>query len=219
MLSRYKQLGFSILEVIVALAISAIIAAAILTLFSQTLTSSAHVVQTGKLDGELNSLMDLIVHDIQRAGYWANAQTSNTNPFTSGTDDITVNGAGNCVTFTYDRNNDGVVAAIASGTDDEHYGFRLSGNVIQYRPPGAAFDCATASGNWQNVTDSNVLTITAFTVTKTNVAVDIDGTDAGTDTTNFRTITLTITGYLTNDSSVTKTITRTIKVDNNKYVP
>src|SRR3989338_4895764 len=219
MLSQHKQAGLSILEVIVALAISAIVASAILTLLSQTLISSARVVQTGKLDGELNSLMDLMVRDIQRAGYWANAQTSNTNPFMSSVNDITVNGAGNCVIFTYDRNNDGAVATIASGTDDEHYGFRLDGNAIQYRPPGAAFDCAAASNDWQNVTDSNVLTITAFTVTKTNVAVDIDGTDAGTDTTNFRTITLTIAGYLTNDSSVTKTITRTIKVDNNKYVP
>lgn len=219
MLMQPKQKGMSIVEVIVALFIASIIAVAALTLFSNSVTTSNEVLNKGKLDRDLNAAMDAMVLDIQRAGYWGTATNSSTNPFMATGLDITINAAGDCITFSYDKNNDGAVEAVSSATDDEHYGFRKDGNALQYRPPGATTDCTAASTNWENLTDPNVLTISTFSATATNTSVDIDGTTNTTDTTQARKVTLSITGYLNNDATNTKTISRTINVSNNKYVP
>jgi len=210
---RCKQNGLTILEMLITLAISTIIAAAVLTLFSQTLFSSNRVIELGRLDGELNAAMDVIESDVQRSGYWANAHTSEVNPF----DVITINPAQDCILISYDRNSDGTLPGVGSGTDDERYGFRKMGDTLQYRPASGPFDCSAATTDWDNITDPSVITITSFVVTQNNVSVDIDGSGSGTDTTQFRNITISITGNLTHDANVTRTISRTIRVYNNKY--
>jgi type II secretory pathway component PulJ len=154
--------------------------------------------------------MDNIVADVQRTGYWSNSTSSKTNPFYANGTDITTNVAANCVTFAYDRNNDGTVG------DSDKFGYRLGTSAIQFRPTGSTFACSAAANNWVNFTDPNTIIITAFTTTLNTIAVN---PSAATDTTNYRTLTLTISGYLKNSSATTKTITRTIKLYNNKYSP
>ncbi|PIZ04523.1 MAG: hypothetical protein COY58_03470 [Gammaproteobacteria bacterium CG_4_10_14_0_8_um_filter_38_16] len=216
MLISQNQKGMSIVEVIVALLIASVVIVAALTLFSNSMTTSQRVLDQGKLDRDLNAAMDAMVLDLKRAGYWGTATNSNTNPFMATGLDITTNSDGTCVTFTYDKNNDGTVATVSAAADDEHYGFRKNGAALQYRPPGATTDCSAASTNWDNLTDTNILTITAFNVTTTNTALAINGT---TNTTQMRKVTISVTGYLNNDVSNAKTITRTIRVNNNKYIP
>jgi type II secretory pathway component PulJ len=181
-----------------------------LGIFTNSLDSSQRILETGKLQRDLNAIMDGIVADVQRAGYWANATSSNTNPFFASGTDIATNAAGNCATFAYDRDQDGTVA------DSERFGYRLGTNAIQFRPAGSTADCSAASNNWVDLTDPNVIIITGFTTTLTTVPVN---PSSGTDTTNYRTLTITISGYLKTNSATTKTITRTIKLYNNKYVP
>jgi len=172
------------------------------------------------LDRELQTITDIMANDIERAGYWKNANTGSNNPFMqTGTTDIAINAAQNCILFTYDSNGDGSLPAISVAYDDERYGYRLDDGAIQFRPYGAAFDCAAAHNNWTDLTRPSEMTITAFIVALNNKAVDIDGSGPGTNTIHYRTITMTISGQLTSDSNVKKTITRTIKVYNNKYVP
>lgn len=219
MLNARKQRGISIVEILIAFVIGIVVVGAILSLFATTVNSSDRIIQEGNLNRELHTIMDIMVKDIQRAGYWGNATSSSTNPFMSTDNDLTVNGSSDCILFTYDRNGDGTVATIAAGSDDEHYGYRKDGSKIQYRIPGASYDCAAASGDWEDLTNTDNVTITALSVTTDNQAVDIDGTGSGTDTTTYRTVTITLTGRLPNDTDVTKTITRTIKIYNNKYVP
>jgi hypothetical protein len=81
--------------------------------------------------------------------------------------------------------------------------------------PGADFNCATKVG-WVALTDPRVIQVTAFTVTLNSVPISPTG---GTDTISYRTLTLTITGNLVNDATLTQTVTRTIKLYNNKYTP
>lgn len=219
--SRHQR-GISLIEVLVGLAIGLIVAFAIITLFSSTTTSSQLIIEKGKLDRDLHHIMDSIVTDIHRAGYSATAATTS-NAFMASGVDITVSDAtgadlgtspGTCVTFAYDNNADGALQA-----DDEEFGFRLQNNIIQFRAPGNTFSCAAPATNWTNLTDSNVIVITAFTVTKSNVAIDTDGSGPNTHTINYRTLTIAITGHLTSTPTITKTITRTIKLYNNKYLP
>lgn len=210
LISKKKQRGISLIEILVGLGISIIVAVAVLGIFTASIDGSQRILGTGKLERDLNAIMDGIVADVQRTGYWSNATSSKTNPFYASGTDITTNGAANCVTFAYDRSQDGTVS------DSNKFGYRLGTNAIQFRPTGSTFDCSAATNNWANLTDPNSIIITAFTTTLTTVPIN---PASGTDTTNYRTLTLTISGYLKNNSATTKTITRTIKLYNNKYSP
>lgn len=214
LISLKKQSGVSLIEILVGLSIGLIITAAVLGIFSNSIDGSQRLLGSGKLEQDLNAIMDGIVADVQRTGYWLNATNSNTNPFFAAGIDITTNAAGNCVTFAYDRNQTGVV------TDANEFGYRLGTNAIQFRPTGSVFDCAAPANNWANLTDPNTIVITAFTTSLNSVAIDSNDTNTnGANTTSYRTLTVTISGYLKTNSATTKTITRTIKLYNNKFSP
>lgn len=210
MLTRKKQRGVSLVEILIGLSISMIIAVAVLGIFTNAIDGSQRILGTGKLERDLNAIMDSIVADVQRTGYWSNATSSSTNPFYASGTDITTNVAANCITFAYDRSQTGAVS------DSNKFGYRLGTSAIQFRPTGSTFACSAAASNWVDFTDPNTIVITAFTTSLNTIAVN---PSSGTDTTSYRTLTLTISAYLKNASTTTKTITRTIKLYNNKYSP
>lgn len=221
MLKFKKTHGFTFTELMVALAINAILFAAITTVFMSNLDHYRRLINMYRLDQDLQVSLDIISKDIRRAGYWANANTdisstTNNNPFVASGADITTGLSGACILFTYDQNLNGSLASISSASDDEHYGFRLSGTTLQGRPPGAAYDCSATASAWENFTDPNLIQITAlsFTLNSSNVTVG-----PGTKGITFRSVTVSISGQLVSDNTVTKTLTNTIKVRNDKFIP
>lgn len=212
------QKGVTLLELMIALVISSFVVAALVGLFFMAGRHNENTLEITKLDTELNLVINSMARDVQRAGYWANSATSATNPFMQAATDITIVG-GNCVLLTYDHDANGSLAAVGAGTDDERYGYRLSNGAVQYRPSGASFSCAAAANAWTNLTDPRLVTITAFSLTLNTQSVDIDGAGSGTSTMQIRRLTVTITGQLAGDSTVTRTLTKTIKLYNDKYVP
>lgn len=215
-----NQKGISIIEILMALLISTIVTTAIITLFSNSLDTSRQLMGTAKLDQTLNNVMETIAQDIQRAGYTINATTSATNPFFSGNDDVTIGSGSDCVTFSYQ-----IDGTTTPTTSVNRFGYRLqntgpSVNAIQYRTSAAGAN-PCAGGGWANLTDPNIISISAFTVTlnTTNINPSTGATTATTPYTSYRSVTITITGNLANDATVSRTITRTIKIFNNKYTP
>lgn len=217
---RHRQQGFTLIELLIASAISLVVVAGLIGLLLMSTNHSQTTIGVGRLESQLRLVLNAMTTDIQRAGYWANADSSATNPFmVTGTTDLTINGAQNCILMTYDHDNDGALPAVSSASDDERYGYRLMNNAIQYRPRGANFDCAAGANVWENLTDPNAVTITAFVVTLNSQTVDIDDTGPGTATIVRRSVSISITGELTHDTSVTKTLQTTVKVYNDKYNP
>ena len=213
-----KQNGFSLLELMIALVVSSFIFVGVMGMFASMLKHSSFALQQARLDRDLQTSMQVMVNDIHRTGYWGNALSSNVNPFMDGSTDISITGS--CILLAYDQNADGTLPAISYSYDDERYGFRLIDNAIQFRQSGAAFDCAAGDSEWTNLTDKNNVSITQLTFTlNSEPALDIDGTGAGTDTMTVRTVTISITGQLVGDTSVSKTIIQTVKLYNDKYTP
>lgn len=211
------QTGLTLIELLVTLVISSVIMIGLASLMLSSAQNSKVTIDSGRLDRALYSAMNVIANDVRRAGYWASANSSSSNPFMASGTDISVNASNNCILLTYDHDANGSLPSVSSAYDDERYGFRLSGDAIQFRPRGAVFSCAAAASNWENLTDPNVIKITAFNVTKMDEDIDLDGAGPGTAKTTLRKITITITGQLANDASVTRTLTRTVKVYNDKY--
>lgn len=215
---NFKQTaGFTFVELLAALAINLILFAGLITIFLSNINHYRTSINTNRLNQQMQTAMLVMTSEIRRAGYWANAQNDlgsavNNNPFMAAGVDIAVNGS--CILFTYDSDSNGSLPAITSASDDERYGFRLSGQTLQARPYGASYDCAAASNNWENITDSNIIQVTSlsFTLNQSTVA-----TGPGAKGIVIRSVTISMTARLTSDNSITKTLTQRVRIMNDKF--
>lgn len=216
-----KYIGLTLIEMLVALAVNMILLAALLAILASYINHYNRTSHSAMLDQQLQTAMQIMVNDIRRAGYWANASTDvntagNNNPFQASNVDIAVNGSNNCILFAYDYDNNGTLPSISSGADDERYGFRLISGTLQARPPGATFSCTAATNNWENLTNSNVVTITALTFILNTYSVPAGQANPSM---KVRSVDITLTGRLVADTSIIKTITQHVRIRNDKYVP
>jgi type IV pilus assembly protein PilW len=216
-----SQRGFTIIELMIALAINMVIFIALGTIFIANLNHYKRSLNSMRLNQQLQAAMAFMVNDIRRAGYWANANTdigidANDNPFQASGTDVSVNGSNNCILFTYDHDSDGSLHANSSSTDDERYGFRLQNSAIQVRPWGATFSCTASANAWENLTDPNIINITALSFTLNTSTVTTGPSARGL---TMRSVDISITGQLVSDSSVSKTITQHVRIRNDKFIP
>lgn len=255
------QAGLSLIELMIGIAIGAIVIAGVIQVFVSTLLGSRDLLDQARLEHELNNVLLWMSDDIRRAGYWGDEALvvdwgeGGRNPFTEGIHRITASAktgeaANSCITYAYNLDNDGIDNAnstdarigVCSGCADlsgfsapfndddvydvgnvELFGFRLEGGEVDMRmstrTSDTTFDCD--SGNWQALSDSNVVNISAlsFAVVPTTITTVTAENDAGTSSTTLIVesvqVNISITGRLTNDASVTKTLTTSVKLGNN----
>lgn len=257
--SRKKQRGLSLIELMIGIAIGALVIAGVIQVFVSTLIGSRDLLDQARLENELNNILLWMSDDIRRAGYWGDEARfvewgeGDRNPFTEGIHRITASArtgetANSCITYSYNLDNDGVSDSdaddarigVCSGctptaspfndttiydTDNlELFGYRLNAGAVQMRS-GMGSDADTAfscdSGSWQALSDTSVVTVGAltFTVTPTTVTTVTAENEAGTISTTLTVesiqVGIAITGRLTNDASVTKTLSTTVKLGNN----
>lgn len=213
--------GLTLIELLIAMALNLVLLLALTSMFSSTVGHYNTVNKSDLLSQQLQSAMQMMANDIRRAGYWVNSSNdigtgANSNPFMTASTDITVNANNNCVLFTYDYSKNGTLPTIASGSDDERYGFRLLNNAIQARPPGASYSCSASANAWENITNTNIITISSLIFTLNTTTVPIGATSKSM---LIRTLDISITGQLASDATITKTLTEHIRIRNDKYVP
>lgn len=220
---RVNQDGFTLVELLVALLISAILITGLVSIYFSVVQHGGRILNANRLYEQMSAAMELMSGDIRRAGYWSQAssdyqQGTNSNPFMAPSTRLSVNGSNDCILLTFDNNGDGVLSSVNSGTDDEHYGYRLSGNAVQARPTSAAFNCTAASSAWENITDPKILTITGLTFTVTQKTVNLGSTwPTGMLTLTY--VDISLSGQLANDSTMRMTMTNHIKVRNDLFSP
>jgi type II secretory pathway component PulJ len=211
--------GFTFVEMMIALVINIVIFGGLLAIFSSNINNYRVNINRNRLNQQMQMAMTIMTNEIRRAGYWSNAQSDlgsavNNNPFMANGTDITVPVGNTCILFTYDSNSNGSLPSISSGSDDERYGFRLNGQTLQSRPYGASFDCAAAASAWENVTDSNIIQITALSFTLNNSTIV---TGPGNKGVVQRSVDISMTGRLTSDNSITKTLTQHVRISNDRF--
>jgi type IV pilus assembly protein PilW len=222
-----KQTGYTLIEIMIALLLGLIIISATITIYVSTIKGSTDTINSARLTHDLESVMSLMVNDIRRAGYWGGAivgADSSTNPFTTGTADIQIPSA-SCILYSYDADGDGTVDS------NEYYGFNLDGSTIDMRLTGAT-TANCADGSWTALTVSESVNITALSFTRaykclnvtTTLSYDSKCADAvtaanlttGQKAVESRQIDISLTGQLINDPTVTKALTGTVKVRNDR---
>ena len=141
---RHTQ-GFTLVELIVSMAIGTIIIAGALNVFVTNSKASKDVIQMTHLNQEIRTVMEIMSADIRKAGFWGgalNAVPGTPNPFGI----TSINANKNCILFTYDVNNNATVQA-----SDEEFGFRIKNNAVESRKNGR--DC-TLSNSWDELSDN-----------------------------------------------------------------
>jgi prepilin peptidase dependent protein B len=133
------------------------------------LNSSTFNIKQHKVNSNLRSTLDILSHDIMRAGYTNN--TTNQSVFidktkfnlytikkTDGKSFATTSDA-TCLTFAYDRNDDGSLG------NDERFGFAYRDSdktIVSYR--GINPDCSDLS-TWIPITNKNAVVVNELTFT------------------------------------------------------
>lgn len=209
-IGRCEPRGFSLVELMVAIGVGLVVAAAITSLFISLVRSDSSNLKSIRLNQELRATMSLMTRDLRRAGFNNDAVddvlASSANPFQQ----MTVGAGNDCIIYAYDENKDGVYVA-----SDELFGFRLNGDAIA-RLNGA--DCA---GGGTKITDDDLIAITEFTVSDPDLPGDVpeETVTPGKTVSGITThqITFTLAGRLVSDTSVKRTITETVETRNVEY--
>lgn len=172
---KRKQAGLTLIEIMIALLLGLIVIGGALSIYISTIRSSTDITNSARLNYDLDSVMQFIVNDVRRAGYWAggvaeskaeNSPTNPGNPFTIGTANIQIPES-SCILYTYDADADGILDDSATDVDTigpdedepEYYGFKLENGELKVRSSKIADNDCTGDG-WETITDSNKIEIT-----------------------------------------------------------
>jgi len=238
-----RNLGFTLIEIMIALVLGLIIIGATLNIYIATIKGSSDTVKSARLNYDLDMVMQFMINDIRRSGYWGDAVTGSTatdNPFIVGTGNIQLIepvAAGSteftCILYTYDGDGDGAI------NNGEYYGFKLDSGTIKSSSKDTVDDSGdcTKANYWENILDSDNVEIMALTFTAENskclntttdevfpgtcaaaiTAVGVTGeVSSGDQAVENRQIDISLTGRVVNDITVEKTLTAIVKVRNNR---
>lgn len=216
--------GNSLMEVLIAMSISLIVTAAMIALMSVSLSHTGNIIKMTKLTDDLRVSMQMMSRDVRRSNYNANSINCFANydciadGSLSSPGDIHIIEDASCFYFGLDRDHDGDSTENAAG------GFRwvvANGVGALQTWVGDAFpDCDSANPDWVLLTDPTEIEITGFTVDDALsysevIWVDEDGNQASQ---KVRKIRLNISGRLTADESIQRSISDTVKLRNNLYL-
>jgi prepilin peptidase dependent protein B len=167
---RIRQRGFSLVELMIAMALGLGSLSVIASVIGYGIGTNAKLLANSRLSEEINAIGSLITRDVKRAGYNGDTTALVTDPTASPSafahsvvvsqhpDEV----PNSCIVFAYDRNSNGVLDT--AGTN-ENYGFRLRNGAVEIRMAGAG--CTDVG--WQNLTDTDMVSITGlnFNLTET----------------------------------------------------
>jgi len=189
MISRTKQLGLSLVELMISVVAGLVVVGGVTSVYISTVQSSSEALQQSKLNQELGALLSVMSNDIRRAGIWGNMDTSDYdnpqgNPFseTSGditaltvVDNMTSNTAIDLLSATSSATSGSCILYAYDAVDPQHsvqaqdiFGFRLNNGVVQMLDQtvvGATnhHDQNCSGTNWIDITDADVFTVTNLT--------------------------------------------------------
>ncbi|MGK3128141.1 prepilin peptidase-dependent protein [Pantoea sp. C8B4] len=149
---RIAEAGFSLLEMLIALAVGAILMVSVGRFLPLLLEQNLRLQQRVQLQQELQQLSHTLQKALQRAGY-CRGQCSGPA--------LTLAAGGSCVLLRWDENSNGRWEDVGSSESD-FYGYRLRSGQLEMQ---RAVDSCNGNG-WERLTDPAFLTIEHFNVVR-----------------------------------------------------
>lgn len=208
-MSRTKQAGLSLVEMMVALVAGLVVIGAVLSFVVTTMRANNQNTQVTRVMQDLRVTMGLVSRELRRAGYDRNAiDVVGTNVVASTFSTLTINATQDCVVIAYDRG--GNAGAIDAG---ESRGFRRvvrdGIGVLQANLESTAAAC-DGSG-WIDLTDPRTMDVTAFRAQPSITTVPVSGAGPAT-TVTVRDVQLSITGQSTGADAAPRTLQSRIRI-------
>ena len=199
----HNQKGFTLVELMIGMAISLIIMAGAVYVFSETSKASLYEIRAARAMEQARSILQGISNDVRRAGYrghasrYADPAGLNEHDSTSGSEVTTVrvydasgslmaDGAtGSCILFSYNINDSTGGDVNWNGSDNEVFGYRYDSgsNTVKTLKSSSSGDdgsdlCLASSGSWESVSEAEVFEILGFEVTKDEACYDLNASGA-----------------------------------------
>ncbi len=232
-----NQRGVTLVELMISMLLGLTVISTLITLFANSIATNRTALQTTRLHQEMRSIMELISSDLRRAGYFRDAHctlaarnlsavaaedarcakgANQVNPFAI----IEIGHhlePSDCILFSYDYQN-GANAATPDGVlqISEHYGYRYDINrddsgFVARRFAGAG----CTAGGWRRLSNPLMSNITqlSFDASNSRTVATANGV------LSIRTITITLSGQLVSDPSVSTTLQNTTHITNHRHCP
>lgn len=209
------QRGFSLVEMMVALALGLIIIAGVLSFTVSSVASVGRNIGSTRLMQELRGAMSIMAREIKRAGYDRDAiEAISRGVFPSGYAAVSINGAGDCLLMSYDRV--GIADTANAPGAGEWKGFRrtvVAGRgVIQVNATENPPSC-TGNTGWIDLTSRNDVDVKSLQLVQTGIAPIPGGaTPAGPITVDVREVQITIRGALVDDPATERGLDERVRV-------
>lgn len=231
--------GFSLTELMIALAAGLIVSLAAVAFFMSSMRSNNDFVAATRLTQELRNNLDYVSREMRRAGYNADALTYVSLPPNStarspfGSINLVNGGADDsCILFAYDRGPNGSPGVVDAAWGERHGIRRMvrsvnsvnvgvieiadsSGTVASPACDGDSPDYSTypptcdAGSGWCALSDPRQLNVTALNIANTAQTIAASGGNFGSVVRDYN---VTITGSLINDATVTQSVNNRVRI-------
>lgn len=158
---KHKQSGFSLVEVIISMAVGSFLVAGVTSVYVDTIKNSADNVVSIRLEQDLQSIVSLVSQEMRRVGYDGDSVAGGDTDF--GVKEITQS----CIRYNYDMgaNPNGIPAA------NETFAFRLVDNAVQFG--SSVVSCVDPDATWVDINkESNVL-VTSFSLNLIELCINL----------------------------------------------
>jgi type II secretory pathway component PulJ len=208
--SARSQRGISIVELMVGVTIGLFVVAAASLMVSSQLGDNRRLLLETQLQQDLRATSDIITRELRRASYFS--QTANEIWFEGKASPVSENAYGALTPVSGDDLSDISFKYRRRSGDEGPFGFRLNGTELQSR----------VATNWQSLTDSRVLQVTAFDIDlSAPVSYPLpcprlcaDGTQDCWPSLQMRTATVQITGRSVSDAAIVRSLVTQVRLRN-----
>lgn len=149
---RINQAGFSLLEMLLAMAVGAVLMVSAGRFLPLLLAENLRLQQRVQLQQELQQITQTLQKALRRAGY-CNGECSGPA--------LTIQENGSCVLLRWDENSNGRWEGVGH-SDSDFYGYRLRSGQLEMQ---RGVDDCNGSG-WERLTDPEFLTVEQFRVNR-----------------------------------------------------
>jgi len=208
--------GFTLVEMMVSTVVAAISMAGVISVFANSVRSNTDNLEIIRLNQEMRAVMDVMVSDIRRAGYWSGADGTTANPYTAAGEAMAVVG-GDCITYSYDFNADNNAIA-----NVDRQGFRLVNGAVSIR--NNLVDCSDPAvvgvNAWEPISDASAVNMTNLSFVLNQAScLNLSNSsracnNAGDQTAVMNVLTISLTGQLVGDAGIIDQISETVAVRN-----
>lgn len=170
-----QQRGFSLIEMMVSIAVGLIVVAGAMAMFGSTINNNRDMIASMRLNQDLSTVVNIMASELRRAGFGPRDNDIDEDSYiwwNDYNDSITLNiPSHNCVLFAYDQDYFADNDSDVDISDDEYRGFLFENGAIYMRERCTAGDnvtcstsCDRSDGDWTRLLDQTTMTVTAFNI-------------------------------------------------------